>query len=390
MKVLLIHNYYQQRGGEDQVFEAEQRLLQRAGFEVHTWTDNNHRIRSAWDRIKTAWRTPFNPESQDALKKVLKENWPDVVHIHNTFPLISPSILETLHEARIPTVATLHNFRLFCSNGLLLRDGKPCEECLKSGSVYPAIKHGCYRSSRLATLPVARLISSYGPKYWNERIAKFFVLSEFSRQKFIQAGLDPSRLIIKPNFTTLPEDLGQAPDYLATERNHALFIGRVSPEKGVATLIEAWKRCPFPLRIIGNGPLRNALANQALSNVTWLGSLDKRGVYSELQKARILILPSECFENFPVTLAEAASMRVPVLAARIGSLQSWITDDENGWLFEPGNATSLEARISALWSDTERLSRVSRAAYQRFQSQFSAEAGLVSLQETYSSLRDHR
>ncbi|PYX03867.1 MAG: glycosyl transferase family 1, partial [Acidobacteria bacterium] len=252
MKVLVAHNSYQHAGGEDAVFDNEARLLRQSGHEVREYLDDNHRI-AEFSSTRLGIETLWSRSSYKKLSAVLAEFRPNVVHFHNTFPLISPSVYYAARNHSVPVVQTLHNYRLFCPAAAFFRDGKVCEDCLDK-SRWQAVRHACYRQSRSASSAVAAMLSFhhwYGT--WKNLVNCYIALSEFSRAKFIEAGLPPEKIVVKPNFV-LP-DPGVGPG----SREYAVFLGRLSEEKGLRTLVQAWahvnRNCP--LRVIGEGPLLN-------------------------------------------------------------------------------------------------------------------------------------
>src|SRR5450759_4824237 len=263
MKILLIHTSYQQPGGEDVVFEQECSLLQRAGHEVIVYRRDNWEAEkySGAQRLQLAKNAVWSGDSHREVQSLLRRHRPDVVHIHNTFMMISPSVHWACREADVPVVQTLHNYRLFCPAANFYRGDRPCEECA-THSLWRGIRHKCYRDSRAASATVAlMLIIHRSLGTWTKTVACFIALTEFARQKFIAGGLPQDRIAVKPNFVSAdPGRKDRTGDY-------AIFLGRLSPEKGVRTLVSAWKqlRLSVPLVIVGEGPLRGELENQVIS-----------------------------------------------------------------------------------------------------------------------------
>jgi glycosyltransferase involved in cell wall biosynthesis len=372
MKVLVAHNSYQHAGGEDAVFDNEARLLRQSGQEIREYLDDNHRI-AEFSSTRLGIETLWSRSSYKRLSAVLAEFRPDVVHFHNTFPLISPSVYYAARNHGVPVVQTLHNYRLFCPAAAFFRDGKVCEDCLDK-SRWQAVRHACYRQSRSASSAVAAMLSFhhwYGT--WKNLVNCYIALSEFSRAKFIEAGLPPEKIVVKPNFV-LP-DPGVGPE----SREYAVFLGRLSEEKGLRTLVQAWahvnRNCR--LRVIGEGPLlneiRSEISRSALSHVRLDGSLSHQESLSALQGARIFILPSNCYENFPMTIAEAYACGVPVLASRLGAMQEIVHDGCTGLHFTPGDADDLAKKVEWAWAHPEEMRAMGRNARAEYELKYSAE-----------------
>jgi len=261
MKILLVHNIYQQAGGEDVVFDQELQLLERHGHQVVTYLRSNHELEqlSAIGQIGLVSRIISAEDSKHDIRRILREEKPDLVHAHNTFMMISPSIFEMCKQERVPVLQTLHNYRLLCPAATFFRDGHVCEECTKHG-LMRSVTHGCYRESRAATAAVALMLQVHRARgTWDDSVSGFIALTQFARNKFIERGLPAEKIYVKPNFV-YPD-----PGERTIPGNYALFAGRLSPEKGVSTLLEAWDRLrsPIPLVIVGDGPLRADLEAEA-------------------------------------------------------------------------------------------------------------------------------
>ena len=375
LKIVIAHNAYQQSGGEDTVVSAERDLLVRAGNEAVEYFRHNDEIKSgaAFSNIALGFRTVWSPAARNQLYLLLKKYKPDIVHFHNTFPLISPAAYYACRDLGIPVVQTLHNYRLFCPAAAFFRDGKVCEDCLDK-SRWQAVRHACYRQSRCASSAVAAMLSFhhwYGT--WKNLVNCYIALSEFSRAKFIEAGLPPEKIVVKPNFV-LP-DPGVGPG----SREYAVFLGRLSEEKGLRTLLQAWahvnRNCP--LRVIGEGPLlneiRSDISRSALSHVRLDGRLSRQESLMALQGARIFILPSNCYENFPMTIAEAYACGTPVLASRLGAMQEIVRGGCTGLHFTPGDAEDLAKKVEWAWAHPEEMRAMGRNARTEYELKYSAE-----------------
>ena len=289
--------------------------------------------------MRCAWSSP----SRDLLAREVRRFRPDVVHVHNFFPLLSPSIYEACAETGVPVVQTLHNYRIICPGALLMRGGRPCEECV-TGSAWRAVRHGCYRDSRLATLPVAYMVQTHRARgTWHRRIDRFIALTRFARAKFVEAGLPAARIVVKPNFVeeAMPPT---APSGGVHPR--ALLIGRLSREKGVHVVAQAWKRLRVPLQVAGAGPMENLLRGARHPDVTLLGHLSRGEVATAIRDSSFVVLPSIWYEGFPLVVPEAFSAARPIVASRIGGIGELVEDGRTGLLVEPGDPEDLARKVA--------------------------------------------
>ncbi|MAC34778.1 MAG: hypothetical protein CME38_14420 [Haliea sp.] len=387
MKVLLLHNFYgsEAPSGENVVFEAEKALLEQHGHTVQVFTRHSDEIRGQGlhGAIKGAAAVPWNPFAAAALRKVVNDFQPDVVHAHNTFPLISPAIFPAIGR-RATTVLTLHNYRLLCPAAIPMRDGKVCTDCIQRHSVLPALQHGCYRGSRLATLPLAMNVALHRRiGTWQHQVDAFIALSEFQKQLMTQGGLPAHKLHVKPNFYAgdpLVVPFQQRLDYV-------VFVGRLGQEKGVHTLIEAWRRwgenAP-ELRLVGNGPLREQLQKQAQGlRVRFMGQIPANEAQAQIANARLLVLPSECFEGFPMVVREAFAFGTPVAVSRLGPLPGIVQHGENGVVFEPADAASLLQVLRETMADAGLLARLAAGARHAFETLYNEQANYQLLMQIY-------
>ena len=339
MRVLIVHNRYQQAGGEDTVVANEHALLEKHGWETRLWSVRNDVIVGAWAKITTAVRAPYSRPARDELARVITAFAPAVVHVHNFFPLLSPSVYDACRTAGVSVVQTLHNYRTICAGALLTRDGRPCEDCI-GASPYQGALHGCYRGSRIGSLATARMIDIHRRRgTWSHKVDRFIALSTFAKSKFVEAGFPKDRIEVKPNFTKDQVAAGPA------TRAGALFVGRLSSEKGIETLLRAWNGLEVSLRVAGDGPMRELVENATGPGVVGLGWKTSAEVASEMAQAAFLILPSLWPENFPVTIVEAFCQGLPVIASRIAALEEIIEDGATGLLFSMGDADDLVTKI---------------------------------------------
>jgi glycosyltransferase involved in cell wall biosynthesis len=382
LRVLLVHNRYQQYGGEDTVVEAEAQLLRDAGHEVDQFLVDNDNIHGLRAKLTAAALTTYNPRSKAALRDRLRARRPDIVHVHNLFPQLTPSIFDACLDEGVPSVMTLHNYRLGCANALLFRDGHPCEECLH-GTAYNAVRHGCYRGSKVGSAVVASMIAYHRRAgTWQNKVSCFIALTEFARDKLVTAGLPVDKIRIKPNFVPDPLQIAQLP----TRGSYALFVGRLSVEKGGETLLKAWRGVDMPLRILGDGPLREELERAAPDNVTFLGHRDRREVFKEIAGAAFLVVPSIWYEGFPMTVVEAMAMGKPILASAIGGLQEIITEGQEGLHFRAGDVADLQRAVDQLSASPGLLADMGSRARARYLRRLSPESNVRLLTKIYAEL----
>lgn len=390
MKVLLAHNYYGSTApsGENQVFEIEGKLLREHGHEVSEFLRHSDTIRAkgAWGALQGAFSTPWNPFAAKALRHTVEINHPDVVHVHNTFPLLSPAIFHAIGQ-RAARVLTLHNYRLFCPAAIPMREGRVCTDCLDRRSVIPALRHGCYRGSRLATLPLAVNVVLH--RYlgtWTRQVDAFIALTEFQRERMIEAGLPAERVHVKPNF--YPGNPSTVP--WVDRRRSVVFAGRLSAEKGVLALVRAWLMWGVSapeLRIIGDGGMRAELEELAATMpevpIRFFGQLTGAAAKDEIAHARLLILPSEWFEGFPMVVREAFAFGTPAAVSNIGPLPSIVQQGKNGVVFEPANPQSLLNVVRSVWRGGDELERFAKGARHSYEALYNEDANYNMLMTIY-------
>jgi glycosyltransferase involved in cell wall biosynthesis len=476
MKILQVHNYYQQAGGEDAVVEAERALLEAKGNDVIPFYKSNDTIpgcgtldaeggmsclKSKVDGLRslsfTALKTIWNHQTYREFRKLLQKEKPDVVHCHNTFPLISPSIYWACAKENVPVVQTLHNYRLLCLNAFLFRTtkkkhgawsaerGEPssnncqlitnnsiCELCIHKSFKWPGIKYGCYRDSKAGSFVVALMLFVHKLiGTWSQKVTAYIALTEFQKQKMIEGGLPEHKIWVKPNFLQRSEGGDQRSEtslttingQLTTEikRPYALFVGRLSPEKGCDVLLKAWglfeqqsavssqqsdeegalssdlcsptsanEKRPG-LLIVGDGPERESLEQLtsdlgSLTSVHFLGKQPKEEVVRLMAGARFLALPSLWYEGFPMTIVEALSQGCPVVASNIGSMTSVIEHHHNGLLFEAGDSADLFEKIEWAFGHSDEIRKMGTAAREDFEEKYSADVNYKKLIAVYEAV----
>jgi glycosyltransferase involved in cell wall biosynthesis len=385
MKILVVHNSYQQPGGEDAVFAGEIRLLEDHGHKVVAYRRSNHELEtmSVMQRLVMPKEMIYSDSSKREIQKLLRDERPDIVHVHNTFMMISPSVYETCQEMGVPVVQTLHNFRLLCPAWTLSREGHVCEECVEH-SLWRGVWHGCYRNSRLMTAGVALMLQVHrGRGTWRESVDGYIALSEFSRRKFATNGFPDKKIHVKPNFVQLD------PGERAGPGSYALYVGRLSPEKGVATLLAAWRksRPSLPLVIVGEGPERKSLeaetSERELSNVEFRGWLPADQTLEAVKNAAFLVVPSLWYEGFPMIIAEAFACGTPVICSRLGALEEIVSDQHTGLHFVPGDVDDLAAKIDWSFTHVQEIAAMGKAARLVYETHYTAEQNYRKLMQIY-------
>jgi glycosyltransferase involved in cell wall biosynthesis len=392
VKVLLIHNEYRYPSGEEVVVAQERELLQRAGHQVVTYHRSNWETESdiGLGQLGLIKRIVWASDSRQAVARLLASEKPDVVHIHNTFMVISPSVYSACRDAGVPVVQTLHNFRLFCPDGFYFRDGHVCEDC-REHSLWRGLEHACYRNSRSTTAAVALLLKFHHRlDTWNRAVTFYVACSEFARSRFVAAGLPADRVTVKPNF--MHPDPGRP----TGARDYAMFAGRLSAEKGVSTLLHAWSRLKtrIPLMIAGEGPALTELQAEShrldLASVLFEGHLSREQTLATMKGARFLLVPSLWYENFPMTIVEAFACGTPVIASRLGSMAEIVQDGRVGLNFATGDAEDLAAKVEWAWNNPEKTRALGQEARREYETRYTAEKNYDMLMEIYDSAIQRR
>lgn len=385
MRILVVHNRYRERGGEDAVFESEVALLRRYGHDVVPLLFDNETIArdaSLPRRAGLAATTLWSRSSRARVRSALATARADVAHFHNTFPLVSPAVYGTCREQGVAVVQTLHNYRLLCPSATFFRDGKPCEDCLGRTPPWPAIVHACYRGSRAQTAVVAAMLTAHRMRRtWARDVDVFVALTAFSRQKFIEGGVPANRIAIKPNFAEPDPGAGQ------DARSGYLFAGRLVEEKGIRTLLRAWTTpgVDARLRIAGDGPLAAEVmaAAERCSNIEYIGPLAREALHGEMRRAQALVFPSLWYEGFPVTIAEAFACGLPVIASRIGSLAEIVEDGRTGRLFTAGDSRALAGAVAPTRVAPSALAAMGAEARREYEARYSGPRNHEMLLDIY-------
>lgn len=381
MRLLTVHNRYLVRGGEDECCDAESELLRSRGHDIDEFILDNREI-ARMSRLVLSARTSWNSNTYSQLRRRIQIFRPDIVNVHNFFPLASPAVYYAARAERVPVVQTLHNYRLLCPGATFFRSGKPCDCCMRRLVPWPGVVHRCYRGSRAASAAVAAMISLHKIfRTWSRMIEVYVALNEFCRNKFIEGGLPADRIVVKPNFVATDLGLGRG------DGGYALYVGRLSPEKGINTLIRAWSRigAKCPLKIVGEGPLSDLACHAAKSNqaLLVLGKRPLREVYELMGAATFLVFPSDCDEQFPRTIIEAFSRGTPVIASRRGAVAQIVKHGSTGLLFTAGDAVDLANRVQELCDDPARLQLMRHSARLEFEAKYTAERNYGLIMEIY-------
>jgi glycosyltransferase involved in cell wall biosynthesis len=368
MKVVVVHNFYQQAGGEDQVFADETALLESHGHQVIRHTVHNNSIKQT-SAITVAGRTIWNRSAHAELFNLVQRERADVVHFHNTFPILSPAVYDAARSAGAAVVQTLHNYRLMCPAAIFYRDGHVCEDCQGKAVPWPAVLHKCYRGSLPASAVSATMLTVHRARgTYRHDVDAYIALTEFARGKFVAAGLPAEKIFIKPNFVSPDPGVGTGAG------GYAVFVGRLSHSKGLTTLLDAWKKLsnPIKLKILGDGEMAQAVREASATDprIEWLGRRPLDEVYHRMGAAAALVFPSVWYEGLPKTIIESFAKGTPVIASRLGSMAELVTDDRTGKLFAPGDPADLASTVSKLFDSGPTLSEMRSAARSEYESKY--------------------
>jgi glycosyltransferase involved in cell wall biosynthesis len=383
MNIFRAHNFYKQPGGEDISFAAEVAMLEAHGHKVIQYCLHNEAI-DGMNPAALAARTVWSRQAYREIRGLIQRHRPEVAHFHNTLPLISPAAYHAAQAENACVVQTLHNFRLMCPSAILLRGGRICEECIGRPIPWPGILHKCYRDSRLATGAIATMLAAHRLLgTWRRAVDLYIALTPFSRNKFIAGGLPAEKIVVKPHFVDPDPGPGRG------QGGYGVFVGRLSAEKGLATLFEAWKKlaAPVPLKIVGDGPMARVVQSAVSqdSRIEWLGSRPRDEVDTLIGEALFLIMPSDWYETFGRVVIEAFAKGTPVLASRLGAMADLVDHGRTGLLFEPGNPAELAMTVQRLMDDQAERSRLRQAARQEYEQKYTARSNYRLLMASYEA-----
>jgi glycosyltransferase involved in cell wall biosynthesis len=382
MRILSIHNSYQIRGGEDESRELEERLLREMGHQVDVYEQNNDCV-AELNPIQLALKTIWSQESYKIVQQKLRQSRSDLIHVQNFFPLISPSVYYAAQAEDVPVVQTLRNYRLLCPNGLFFRDGHVCEDCLGKFVPYPGVIHACYRQNRGATAATAMMLTVHRMmRTWQKQVNLFISLSEFARQKFIEAGFPGEKIIVKPNFVHPDPGVGGG------QGGYALYVGRLSTEKGLDILLDAWEHLSskIPLKIVGNGPLEEQVieATTRMPHIQLLGRRPMSEVHELMGEAMFLMFPSKWYETFGRVAVEAFAKGTPVIASNLGAIAELVEHEKTGLCFNPNNAKDLADKVDWCLTHPASLQIMRREARAVYEEKYTAEQNYKQLIKIYT------
>ncbi len=381
MKILLGHNQYQQPGGEDQSVAAEIAMLEAFGDEVIQYRVHNDSIK-AMSGVEVAARTIWNQRSYRDIRNLIKTHRPDVAHFNNTFPLISPAAYYAARAERVPVIQTLRNYRLMCPGAYFLRNEKVCTLCLSKSIAWPSVIHRCYRESRSATAVVASMLAVHRLlNTWRKTVDTYIALTEFGRKTFVAGGFPEEKIVVKPNFVFPDPGPGTG------QGRYAVFVGRLSDEKGIQALLNAWRLIAkdVPLKIVGGGPLETTVQQACAEDVriSYLGHRPVNEVADMLGEATFLVFPSLWYEGMPRTIIEAFAKGTPVIASNLGAMHDLVAHGRTGWHFEAGDSGILAKVIDEAWDDYAQLAGMRLACRREYELKYSYESNYQQLMEIY-------
>lgn len=384
MKILAAHNHYQQPGGEDQSFASEVAVLKAYGHEVVQYVLHNDAI-AGMSRVRVAGRTIWSRESYAELRALIRQHRPDVAHFNNTFPLMSPAAYYAARAEGVPVVQSLRNFRLLCPGALFHRDGRVCEDCL--GKIpWRGVVHKCYRGSLAGSATVATMLTAHRALgTWNRAVDAYIALTESGRQKFIAGGLSAEQIYVKPNF------LDPDPGVARGSGGYGIFVGRLSPEKGLRTMLRAWDQIQgqFRLKIVGDGPDAELVRQAAAANsaIEWVGRKPIHEVLAMIGDAAFLVFPSEWYETFGRVGAEAYAKGTPVIASDLGAMAELVDHERTGLRFTPGDPADLAAKVQQFLAlPDDRRAQMRAAARAEFEAKYTADRNYRMLIDIYQAV----
>jgi glycosyltransferase involved in cell wall biosynthesis len=381
MRVLHVHNFYQSPGGEDQSFAATGAMLENYGHEVIRFTLRNDVIAEI-GKLAAARKAVWNGAVHQELGRLIQRTRPDVAHFENTMPLVSPAAYYACHAEGVPVVQTLRNYRMICPASILYRNGEICEDCVGKWLPWPGIAHGCYRASRLGSAVVATMLAvHYAAGTWTKQVDAYIALNCFSRAKFIEGGLDPEKIHVSPNFLSSTPNPGDGAG------GYALFAGRLTPEKGIRTLLAAWEdlASDLSLKILGDGPDAGLVveATARHPSIEWLGWRPADEVLEHVGGAKFVVVPSAWYEGFARSVLEGFAKGTPVIASDLGSMGAIVEHRRTGLLFVPNDPADLVQQVRSMLNAPHAYARMRLAARQEFETHYTAEANHDRLLKIY-------
>lgn len=385
-RILQVHTRYRQAGGEDAVVEAERRLLSGAGVEVSQVLFDNAELedgRSIIGDLRLARSSVWSQLARDRVRDALEKSAAQVMHVHNTFAAASPSVYSAAAERGIPVVQTLHNYRLVCPAATAFRDGRACTDCVGLAIPWPGVIHACVRGSRSQSVAAAAAAVVHRVRgTFSRDVARYIALTEFQRRVLVEGGLPAGRIGVVSNFLEPDPGIG------SPQRDGVIFVGRLSVEKGIGTLVDAARHAPGLVSVFGEGPMTNDIEEAGqLGMLRYRGPLDRDGVLVEMRVSTAVVVPSIWFEGMPMVILEAFATATPVIASRIGSLPELVKDGVTGLLVEPHDAVGLADRIRWAAAHPSEMRTMGANARHAYEAEFRGDAHLVALRGEYESAR---
>ncbi len=386
--ILQLHNVSLIPGGADSVMDNEAELLRSHGHRVLRYVADNRQI-PEMSKAAVAAAALWNQQAVRDVERLIRDERPDVVHVHNTFPILSPAVIRVAHRHGIPVLQTLHSYRLSCLNGLFYREGAICEKCIGHRVAWPGIVHGCYKESRAASAVIASALALHrGLGTYHKQVDAYLALTEFAKGKLVESGYPEERILVKPNF--VHDGLGRGDG----AGKFALFVGRFTPEKGVQTLVEAWKHIGdrMSLKVVGDGPLRGEIEQTAASlpGIEFLGWRPKEDVARLMCDAACLVFPSQWYEGLPMVILVAFSAGTPVIVSDVGNFCDVIEPEKTGLWFRNADASDLADKVLWLLAHRDRAAQMRELAYQTFREKYSAEANYACFQQIFARVLSSR
>lgn len=385
MRIIQVHNYYQQAGGEDVVAKAEVDILESNEHNIYEYRKYNSAVSGFFRKAMTGLGAIFNVTELVAFYRFLGNRKFDLVHVHNYFPILSPSIFWACKKRKVPVVQTLHNYRAICPTAILMYEGDITEKSIHGGSWW-ALKARVYRYSYVGTFFLCCMVELHKAlPTWRRKVDRFIALTEFSRRKYIEAGWPPEKIVVKPNFIKDPFD---GIDSISKVGGYALFVGRLSEEKGVSCLLKAWEGVETCLKVVGDGPLKELVENYKSDKIDYLGYRKKSEVLELIRNANFLVMPSTWYEGFPMVLVEAFACGTPALVSRLGGMEEIVDDGITGLHFEAGNAEDLFEKIQWMINNPKQTKAMGANARKEYLDKYTPEKNYAVLMDIYKQALD--
>ena len=380
MRIMMLHNRYEIRGGEDESTDAECSLLRDVGYEVELLECNNSIIGNEMTLTSAAMTTLWSKQWYRRVDEAMAAKRYDVLHVQNFFPLISPSVYYAAAKHRVPVVQSIRNYRLICPAASLFREGKYCTDCVDSVLKLPAIRHACYRGSKAGTGVLAGMIAlhtMFGT--WRTKVNTYVAISQFVRDRLIEGGFPAEKITVKPNFAQLNGDV----DPSMGTKDFILYVGRITREKGADLLLEAYRRSGtnLPLKIIGAGDLH--IPRELAERVILMGKLPLAQVYAQMREALCVVMPGAWPEPFGRVAVEAFANGAAVIASDIAGCSEIIEHERTGWLFPPGDMVALASLISRLSARRQDVLAMGATARLVWAERYSPQANVGFLTDIY-------